>query len=250
MIPASRVSTFGANADGFDFSQVQLLLHLDGTEGSTTFIDSSSYARTVTAVGTADLTTSSPKFGTACLDATTGSYIRTAKDANLAFGTGDFTIECFFKTNNVSTPDIVGGLWGSSANGVGNCGLLLAGTIGSVSLTFQPIQDSLTGIISNNVTSYNLFNGDWHHIAVCREAGVTRIFVDGFLLPVSGSPSYDLNVITGFYEFATVNSRSTGGTGAVTGRKLLCYLDEIRFIKGHALYTDNYDVPSEPFNDF
>ncbi len=250
MIPGT-LNSMSLVTDPFSFDMVQLQLHCDGTEGSTTFIDSSSYARTVTAVGTADLTTTSPKFGTACLDVATPSYIRTAKDANLAFGTGDFTIECFFKTNNVSTPDIRGGLIGSSAIGAGNLyfGLNGATSTSPTILTFNPIHDSITGQLQFAIAPYHIFDGNWHHFAVSREAGVTRMFCDGDFL-IENTYSYDLNSITGFYEFGTTNSRSTGTTSGVENRKLRCYLDEIRFIKGYALYTDNYDVPTEAFNDY
>ena len=46
-----------------DFANVSLLLHGDGTNGSTTIVDSSSSSKTVTAVGDAQISTAQSKFG-------------------------------------------------------------------------------------------------------------------------------------------------------------------------------------------
>ena len=69
-----------------------LLLHMDGTNGSTTFTDSSANAITMTA-NNAQLSTAQAKFGTASgLFDGTGDYLSNGGNAALAYGTADFTI--------------------------------------------------------------------------------------------------------------------------------------------------------------
>lgn len=61
-----RVMMAGAAApagDGISFANVRLLLHGDGADGATIIIDSSSYARTMTVVGSAEIDTAQSVFG-------------------------------------------------------------------------------------------------------------------------------------------------------------------------------------------
>ena len=46
-----------------DYANVSLLLHMDGTDGSTTFTDNSPIGHTVTAVSNAQINTARDKFG-------------------------------------------------------------------------------------------------------------------------------------------------------------------------------------------
>jgi len=59
---ASNADTTGDTSDQY-YSDVSLLLHMNGTDGSTTFTDSSSGNRTVTGNGNAAISTDQFKFG-------------------------------------------------------------------------------------------------------------------------------------------------------------------------------------------
>jgi len=76
------------------YSNVSLLLHCDGSNGSTTFTDNSPSPKTVTANGNASVSTAQSKFGgaSAVFDGT-GDYLSLDGSSGFAFGTGDFTIE-------------------------------------------------------------------------------------------------------------------------------------------------------------
>ena len=77
-----------------EFDKVSLLLHGDGTNGSTTIIDSSSSPKAVTAVGDAQISTAQSKFGGASIAFDgAGDWLTTPASNNFAFGIGDFTIE-------------------------------------------------------------------------------------------------------------------------------------------------------------
>src|SRR5271165_2393735 len=84
-----------------NFSQVSLLLTCDGTNGATTFTDSSSNAIAQTSVTGITIDTAAPKFGTGAMNLGTASghkllYPSTTGDP-LDLAGGDFTIEMWVK---------------------------------------------------------------------------------------------------------------------------------------------------------
>lgn len=91
-----------------DFANVSLLLHMDGTDGSSTFIDNSPNAFTVTAHSNAQIDTALSKFGGASgLFGGGTDHISVADNAAFAFGSGNFSIECFLYWPGTSS-----GFWG------------------------------------------------------------------------------------------------------------------------------------------
>ncbi len=87
------------------YNNVNLLLRLTGSNGSTTFVDNSSSPKTMTANGNAQISTAQTKFsgGSLYLDGN-GDYLTTPNTTSLLLGTNDFTIECFlYLTQNGTT---------------------------------------------------------------------------------------------------------------------------------------------------
>lgn len=89
---------------------VALLLHMDGTNGSTTFTDSSQNNQAVTTLGSASITTSGQQFGTGAGNFNgTSSYLTVANNAINACGLQDFSIECWVNFSALpSTNQIMG----------------------------------------------------------------------------------------------------------------------------------------------
>lgn len=80
--------------------------------------------------------------------------------------------------------------------------------------------------------------GQWHHVALVRESGVLTPFVDG----VKGTGW----TYSGPYNFNTFRFLVwTYGNIAVAGG-----IDEFRFTKGVARYTEDFTPPTEPFPNF
>jgi hypothetical protein len=150
------------------FDNVSLLLHGDGTNGSTTIIDSSPSPKTVTAVGNAQISTAQSKFGGASI-LLDGSfdYLSVATSADLGFGTGDFTIETWFWRAGSGQQHIYEG----RRNTTVNTPLLYLN--GSTQLTYYA--NGAVRISSTSVPPANT----WCHVAVCRGSGSTRLFLDG-----------------------------------------------------------------------
>lgn len=226
------------------WNQVVLALHMDGTNGSTTFTDVT--GKTVTANGNAQISTTQSKFGgaSAYFDGT-GDYLSLANSTNFNFGTGDFTIECWIYPtaypqswagsyySTIVGKDVYSAR-GYALNVAGN------GTFASISFsgwsnnsTYQEVAGALTGQITLNT---------WKHVCACRNGNTLCLFVDGALITAGAF---------------TINIQDTGNTvrigaaefdatykGYFTG-----YIDDLRITKGVARYTANFTAPTAAFPD-
>lgn len=178
-------------------------------------------------VGDAKASTSQYKYGTGSMyfDGTGDSLLIQASK-NFAFGTGDFTVELWMKSTQT-----LGNLMGLLTDAAGNWNLVLFSD-GNIYWQGQ--------YISNNLiqrSSSALLNGDWHHIAVTRASGTSRMFFDGVQQGASVSDSTNYT--------APNNLRiGGGGYGDYSG-----YLDDIRITKGYARYTGNFTPQTFAFKD-
>lgn len=217
--------TANENAGGTDpdFASVSLLLHMDGSNGSTTFTDSSSNALTVTANNNAEISTAQSKFGGASgLFNGDGAYLLVPDDGT-AIGTGDFTIECWIRiTLGTGYRGIVSLVPGSDNN------------------TLYVLADTIIWYDSGNqAASAQLSSNTWYHVAVARESGTLRTFVDG----VESSTDY-----TSTANIAS-NTARIGTRGGANGEWYNGYIDDLRITKGVARYTANFTPPTAAFPD-
>jgi hypothetical protein len=227
--------TVGPSLWGAENQASVLLLHMDGTSGSTTFVDSSPSAKTMTAVGNANVSTASPKFGTgAAVFDGTGDWIETASGlADFAFGLGDFTVECWVKTL-ATRPAIVDfyttGNAGSWQLAIGFSSFShLEWVVGSAGSAITLLSGATA--ISDNA---------WHHVAACRSSGITKLFVDG-VIDASALDTKDYSGgVAKLAIGAQVSTRNT--TYDMNGQ-----IDEVRITRA-ARYTSAF-TPSGPFPD-
>ena len=179
-----------------------------------------------------------------------GDYLKLGASSDFAFGTGDFTIECWvnFTTTNTNS-------------GGQNRRIFALDDQGNVADNFQINIDNgyrVNGSLyfwSNSLQGYldTDIRGSWHHIAVARESGTLRIFLDGVLKysgsntqdyspnggsprPVIGSKGYDngsndgnldgtisnMRVVVGTAVYTTSFTPPTKGLTNITNTKLLC----------------------------
>lgn len=215
-------SGLGSGGDS-QFGSVVALLHFDGTDGSTTFTDVKGHV--FTPAGNAQIDTAQSKFGGASgLFDGTGDYISTPSSADFAYGTGDLTWE----------------LWVRLATTAGNQYILDHGSNGGTLQYNGGLQyyNATTGTGSPLYTTKPaLTAGTWHHIAVSRSAGTTRLFVDG-VLKASGADSR--NYAAQALRFGYYGGGGFGFSG---------HLDEVRITKGVARYTADFTPPAAPFPD-
>lgn len=214
-----------AFAAGIDANTV-LMLHCDGTNGSTTFTDSETTPKTATAVGNVQISTAQGKFGGAsCLFDGTGDYITFVDSVDWYFGTGDFTIDLWFRV----------------PSGAGGKGIVsqLADSSNEWRLFFNPSVpytefDQYAGGTLN--VNFNTFPAampidTWIHYEVSKSSNVYREFINGVQEAGSVTDSDAINDLSGLLRIGFAGSSTVYMNG---------YLDEIRISKGVARHTANF----------
>ncbi len=225
-IPTSEASS----SDPY-FSSTKLLLNGNGTNGSTTFTDSSNSSHTVTANGDAQISTAQSKFGGASMKFDGNDSIEVASSTDLSFGSGDFTIECWAYFNSLPSYMTVATFDGG-------------GSYASIFFAHLP---SLNCYISGNGTSWNVLAGNslgtpstgvWHHLALVREGNVYRGFLDG----VQG-----FSVINSSGPYGSSALARIGNASATLSQGIDGYIEDFRVTKGVARYG-NFAVPTAGFS--
>jgi hypothetical protein len=223
-----------------NFANVSLLLHMDGSNDSTTFTDSSSLAHSIAAMGTAKLKTASAKFGSAGLSLDGGGYLRVPSHSSFDMGTGPFTIELWStlkdQTSLYNSLVANNGPWGSGA-----CSLRFdSNTFDSkVSVTCY----TSTGGFIQFASAALAFN-QYRHVAIVRNGTSFKLYING---TEDGSATIDASATfdwgSGGYLF--VGYSWDGNLARPTDD-----FDEIRVTKGVARYTANFTPPTEPFPNY
>jgi hypothetical protein len=203
---------------------------MDGVDGAEDFTDDSYAANTVKKPFYPPNTdTNEYVFGdaSAFFDGS-NDYLYFFPSPNWDFGTNDFTIECWLKvrySQEMSTIDCWHGLAGSFQ-------LIW---LNSRELRFNMYNGSLTYYVSAGT----LNTSQWYSIAVTRESGTVRIFVDGVL---KNSTTYSTQL-----GFASNRQLSIGRRTNTSSAWMDGWIDEIRITKNVARYTSNYSVQTAAF---
>ena len=226
---ASNADTTGDTSDQY-YSDVSLLLHMNGTDGSTTFTDSSNGGHTASVNGGAVISTDQSKFGSSSYEGNgSNSYLSYAASSDFDFGTGDFTVEHWFYLNSTSVSGALVDAWHGQING----GWQTYYRDASGDLRFY-LYDNGQSIISAGAVSANT----WYHVAVTRENGTIKLYLDGVF---KDSVSFSGNL--GFSNRTLSIGRQTVNNGAI----LNGYLDEVRITKGVARYTADFTPQTREF---
>ena len=213
------------NSDPY-FSNVSLLLKGDGTNNSTSFIDSSNNNYTVTGFGNAKISTVQSKFGGSSIyfDGN-GDYITIPSDSNTNFGVSeDFTVE--------------GWIYFNTDGGGGTAALISKGSqLTNSGWTFYHYFGSLFfGIpyVSNDIqASFSPVKDTWYHLACTRDSvGTIRLFVNGTLVAtqVGNTKNYSSSEVVRL-GYSHSNNFLNG------------YVDDVRVTKGIARYTGSFTPP-------
>ncbi len=170
------------------------------------------------------LETPTPVTGSVSFDGS-GDYLTLASSGDFAFGTGDFTVECWLYLSSATnyyailhgttnTTDT----FGFNVNTFdGSNYLSYAYTVGGASVNYQNLP-----IISNA----------WQHHALVRKNGILEWFING--LP-QGKKTFSNNVTaTGNLKIGSLSDDSFALNG---------YISNLRIIKGTALYTSDFTPP-------
>lgn len=198
------------------FNSVSLLLHFEGANGSTTFIDSGPLGLAITRSGTSGVISteaaaiggSSFKAGTSQLNLPTNNALTLS---------ADFTIEWRARHDNLS--------------GKQQYFINFSGTNIQIAyqggLFFWPVNATRTLSLTANT---------WAALAITRSGDTLYWFKDGTLLgSVTDTTNYNLS--GGAISYTSASENMEG------------FLDEIRITKGICRYTANYTVSTTAFPD-
>jgi hypothetical protein len=203
------------------FSNVKALLHFDGTNGSDIFVDV--IGNNVVKNGSPKIDTSVSKYGgaSALFLSASNDYITLPQ---MNFGTGDFTIEAWVYP--IST---VGGSTG------------IMGLMGQQEVYISVFGNTLT-FWQNNGFVYSFGSNPpvntWTHLAISRNAGVIRLFMNGVLVNTQNN-SVNLSVPGNFNIGKTGDGQyQTYWNGNI---------DEFRITIGTGRYTTDFALPLAAF---
>jgi hypothetical protein len=238
---ALQQALIAASAGGGSGDDVILLLHLDGTDGSTTITDASTYAHSVTAQGGAQLKTAQKQFGSASVFLEgTAAYLYATYHSKFNFGANDFTVECWVRPTDSSTADYRA-IMCHDQIGVTR-GWLLFADVTTGYLTGVIWDGATSATVSGSSNLLSTYLNTWVHVAMTREGSTLRLFVGGTL--VASNASAGLTI--GSNIMPLVVGTLYGNGVPVAGTKWKGYVDEVRVISGTAKYTAGF-TPAGPF---
>ena len=208
----------------------------DGTNGSTTFLDTSIYQRTVTPFGTAQISTAqSIKGGSSILLDGDSDNLQVTADSNLYIQAGeDFTVEAWVYLTDI-TPfnetifSVVQNNSGALSSTVHCAFKAIRGTVGGVP-SFVYFKEDLGLIEANGNSTVGL--NTWTHLAAVRNSGSLIMYVNGS----GGTPTSDNSA-------ANIPADPVAKLGKNTDLDsqewLPGYIDSFRFYK-KAIYTGDF----------
>lgn len=232
-IPAGFIQWAAAEPPEYDpyFSNVVALLHFQGADNSDVFTDVKAHSFSRGAAVNIYLDTSSPILGQSSLYST-GSGIAGvyALSSDFIIGTGDFTVEIFFKAEiEVANVCVFSNLPGGTH----------VGTIGATAYV-QAAGSNGFYIQNNDTASFvgglGLVVGQHYHLTICREAGVLRVYLNGVsIFSVADTRNLTSNETYVNQGYATSSMRG--------------WMAEYRFTNGFCRYPGGttFSVPPVPF---
>lgn len=228
MIPGILAQRRRSGAVDPFWSSVVLAMHLDGANGSASFVDQK--GKTITRGGNVVISTAQSVFGgaSAYFDGV-GDYLEVPASSDFAFGTGDFTVELWVRPDNLTT---FVDLFSTGSYETGQFTVRLTNT-GRVQCYHDNALSGIGLLTSVNQVSASTFS----HVAVSRAAGVTRIFING-ALEVSSAGSYDVNSVGGVRIGKQLGDSSLDVKG---------FIDDLRITKLVGRYITPFTLPTMPF---
>ncbi len=210
-----------------NFENVTLLLHGDGTNGgqNNTFVDGSTNNFTITRNGNTTQGTFSP-YGDNWSNFFDGTddYLSIADNANLRAGSGTFTIEAWIYRNATGAAHTIYAKGGASTG-----------------IVFQVASTNVlrfTHTTTNIDSTGTIGLATWTHVAVVREGTGTN----ETKLYINGTQDGTGTVSTDFTQTEEVRI----GTDRSAAADFNGYISNLRFVKGTAVYTGAFTVPTSP----
>lgn len=230
----SAIPTISRSVDG-STTDSQLLLLGSGSNGSTTFTDSSIFNNTVSRFGDAVISTAQFPSGmsSSMLFDGTGDYL-SVTNSNLVPGTNNFTFETYiYITANVTSTRSVIASWGNSTT-------TTHWSMGVYNQNAPYVESYIGGIYTDFLGTQNSVTlNTWHHLAWVRSGNTFTLYLNGVAQAsrtASGTVQRD----------GTPNTVTIGGVGNVNIQYWNGYISNSRITIGVPVYTSNFTPPSLP----
>ena len=226
------------------YGYTSILLHMDGSNASTNFVDSGPNTLTVTSSSvTISDTGSKIGFGQCgSFPGSSSSALTIPASSVFNFGTGNFTMEFWFNIPAGASGSPYGKTFVSSENNVWSAGAFSFYALAS-STVFRPsfwINEFSSSVPILLPTSGDYRDGNWHHLAVVRSGSAFSMYIDGSLV-ASGTHAGNCGSSTRNLMIGD-NLANNGGD-----RNFLGKLDDLRITKGVARYTSAFTPPTAAF---
>lgn len=230
-------------ADGID-ANTKLLLHFDGENGSTNFVDSSSSQHPVTAIGDAQIDTAETLFGTGAGLFTepsnwnvngTGDYLSIPQSEDWNFGSQDFTIDLWARFNSFNPYAQAFASTATADGDYSNGAWAFYWGFGNLYFT------DFTGVPHDVFVPVQLNAEQWYHFALVRNNTDLMFFVNG----VQQGNSFFLN--TAIQDVNTdlkIGRYRPNNNSFIDGR-----MDELRITKGLARWTGDFIPETSPYSN-
>ncbi|EKS37759.1 hypothetical protein HMPREF9696_01709 [Afipia clevelandensis ATCC 49720] len=211
----------------------KILLHMDGSNGGTTFTDVNAGGSSNTwTPSSATTSTSAAKFGPSAMLGATG-YISTPTHSDFDILTSDACVDFWLNNNGIGSP------------GYGLCGQVNSAAA-IATMSFIMSRQTTTGVILATVTSVGaaaqiFFTGttslastsNWNHIALTKSGTSFRLFVNG----VQEDSTKTLASVASSAQPFTIGRSGDSGSG------FSALIDEFRLSVGTPRWTSNFTPP-------
>lgn len=163
----------------------------------------------------------------------TGDYLTIPANAAFNFGTGDFTIECFYYRSGIKGnsfhDNIIGNRPSSLSSGQWHLYVGPAAA-GAFSFTARTPSGDVT------VTGGTCIENAWNHLAVVKNGTALSLFVNGISVN-STTTSTSIGDSVSNLSIAAFNDSAYPTIG---------YISSVRILKGTAVYTSTFTPPTSP----
>lgn len=217
----------GGGGSLVDFLNCKLLMHFNGSNGSTTIVDDSSYAHTVTTNGIGSLDTSEKKFGTASFGMPTSAEGITANhsaDYNVGSSATDFSIEFWhYDISTINTNHILASKYAFTSL---EPFTIRVGTNNKLSVLTS---DNAGGTQVSLADPGTITRNAWRHYAYCNKGGTFYLYNHGTMV-ASATPSA--------FTFG-----DNSGQVYINGGGMQGWVDDFRLVIGESAYDGSDFTP-------
>jgi hypothetical protein len=151
----------------------------------------------------------------------TGDYLSVPNNTAFAFGTGDFTVECWCYTNTITTAQVHIADWRTAATASTNPNIYM-------------VNASMRWLINGaTLVSGTIPLATWTHLAVVRSGGTTTMYING---SSTGSAADSVNYTSAQFQIGKAHDANYWNG----------YISNFRMVKGTALYTSTFTPSTTP----